>query len=80
MPREEATEKNENFLIPTLAMSIPQFCIAHNISQGFYYKLKRNRLAPHELRLGKRTLITFEAAADWRRKREAKPATTFARD
>ena len=45
-------------------MSIPQFCNAHNISEGIYYKLKKQKLTPREMKIGTRTLITFEAAAD----------------
>jgi hypothetical protein len=56
---------------PLLAMTIPQFCNAHNISEGFYYKLKKQKLNPREMKVGTRTLITFEAAADWRAEREA---------
>ena len=57
--------------VPTLAMSIPQFCAAHNISEGFYCKLKKQKLNPREMKIGTRTLITFEAAAKWRAEREA---------
>ena len=56
---------------PLLAMTIPQFCNAHNISEGFYYKLKKQKLNPREMKVGTRTLITFEAAAKWRAEREA---------
>ena len=52
-------------------MSIPQFCAAHNISEGFYCKLKKQKLNPREMKIGTRTLITFEAAAKWRAEREA---------
>ena len=44
---------------------------AHNISEGFYYKLKKQKLNPREMKVGTRTLITFEAAAEWRAEREA---------
>ena len=57
--------------VPTFAMSIPQFCTAHNISEGFYYKLKKQKLNSREMKVGTRTLITFEAAAKWRAEREA---------
>ena len=50
-----------------------EFCDAHGISEGFYYKLKKQRKGPRELRLGTRTLITFESAAEWRRAREGFP-------
>jgi hypothetical protein len=56
---------------PRLALSILEFCDAHGISEGFYYKLKKQRKGPREMKVGTRTLITFEAAADWRREREA---------
>ena len=49
----------------------PAFCTAHNISEGFYYKLKKQKLNPREMKVGTRTLITFEAAAKWRAEREA---------
>ena len=42
-----------------------------NISEGFYYKLKKQKLNPREMKIGTRTLITFEAAAKWRAEREA---------
>jgi len=58
---------------PRLALSIPQFCEAHGISEGMFYKMKKqNRgLTPREMKIGTRTLITFEAAAKWRAEREA---------
>ena len=39
--------------------------------RGFYYKLKKQKLNPREIKIGTRTLITFEAAADWRAERQA---------
>jgi predicted DNA-binding transcriptional regulator AlpA len=59
---------------PRLALSIPEFAEAHGISEGMYYKLKKQRLAPREMKVGARTLITFEAAAQWRAEREAASA------
>jgi hypothetical protein len=56
--------------MPCLVLTIPEFCTAHRISEGFYYKLKRQREGPREMKIGRRTLITFESAAEWRRKRE----------
>jgi hypothetical protein len=48
------------------AYSIPEFCARHNISTGTYYNLKKNGAAPREGRVGKRVIITKEAAAEWR--------------
>ena len=70
------TDPNKPQPVPTLAMSIPQFCFAHNISEGMYYKMKKQdrSLVPREMNVGTRTLITFEAAAEWRAEREAASA------
>jgi predicted DNA-binding transcriptional regulator AlpA len=57
---------------PRLALSIPEFCQAHGISEGFFYKLKKQGDGPREMKVGARTLITFESAAEWRRAREIK--------
>ena len=56
---------------PALALSIRQFCKAHSISEDFFYKLKRQGQAPRLMKVGARTLISMEAAADWRHAREA---------
>ena len=53
-----------------LALSIREFCSAHAISQGLYFKLKKQGEGPREMKLGARTLITLESAAEWRRERE----------
>ena len=60
---------------PRLALSIPEFCEAHGISEDFFYKLKRQSQGPRLMKVGARTLISLEAAAEWRREREAAAAT-----
>ena len=66
---------------PRLALSIPEFCEAHGISEGMFYKMKKqNReLTPREMKIGTRTLITLEAAAKWRAEREAASTAPQAR-
>jgi hypothetical protein len=61
---------------PTAIFSIKSFCVAHGISEGFYFKLREIGLGPDEMRLGARVFITFESAARWRLARET--ATTAA--
>jgi predicted DNA-binding transcriptional regulator AlpA len=56
---------------PRLALSISEFCKAHGISEAFFYKLKKQGEGPREMKVGTRTLITLESAAEWRREREA---------
>jgi hypothetical protein len=60
---------------PPACYTIESFCRAHHISESFYFKLKNMGLGPREMHAGARILITFEAAADWRRDREVAAAT-----
>ena len=46
------------------------FCERHDISEAFFYKLRGLGLAPVVMKVGARTLISREAAAEWRRERE----------
>ena len=52
-------------------MSIAEFCRRHNISPAFYFKLQQLGIGPRVMRIGRRILISNEAAAAWRREREA---------
>ena len=61
---------------PTAVYDIKTFCLAHGISEAFYFKLRSEGRGPREMRVGRRVLITLEAAARWRIEREA--ATTAA--
>ena len=49
-----------------LAFSIAQFCVLHGISRSFYYVLEQEGRAPKTMKLGRRRLITSEAAQRWR--------------
>ena len=84
MGRKKVTGKSEPVVDepippPRLALSILEFCDAHGISEGFYYKLNKQRKGPREMRLGTRTLVTFESAAEWRRERELASAAEAAK-
>jgi hypothetical protein len=59
---------------PTAVFSIASFCIAHGISEAFYFKLKSQGQGPREMRVGSRVFITHESAARWRIEREAATA------
>ena len=56
------------------AYSIKAFCKRHSISPSFYHKLVKAGLGPRTMKLGSRTLITAEAAAEWRAERAAASA------
>ena len=62
----------------SLAMSIREFCRLHGISEDQFFKMKREGWGPVTMKVGSRTLISVEAAADWRRKREAAASTPTA--
>jgi hypothetical protein len=47
--------------------SVDEFCTAHAISRAMFYKLRADGRAPRTMSVGARTLISYEAAADWRR-------------
>jgi hypothetical protein len=53
------------------AFSIGEFCRRNRISIQLFYKLKKVGMMPATFRLGARVLISKEAAAAWRREREA---------
>jgi hypothetical protein len=56
------------------AYNIREFCAAHRISEAMYYKLRALGLGPREARALSKVIITQEAAAEWRRQREATAA------
>ena len=53
------------------ATSIPAFCAEHDMGTSTYYNLKKAGLAPTEIHIGRKRLISNEAAAAWRVKMEA---------
>jgi predicted DNA-binding transcriptional regulator AlpA len=52
------------------ANSIPSFCEAHGISRSTFYNLMKRGEGPIVMKVGKRTLVSYEAAEAWRRRME----------
>ncbi len=52
------------------AMSVKAFCRRHHISESMFFKLRAQGKAPTTMLVGRRVLISREAAAAWRRARE----------
>lgn len=50
--------------------NVPAFCEAHDISRGYLYQLWSEGRGPRRTKLGRRTVITGEAAAEWRHRME----------
>lgn len=57
--------------VPQSAYSIAQFCDAHHISRTHLHNMCKAGRGPRMMKLGRRVLISAEAAADWRRQIEA---------
>lgn len=53
-----------------LALSVVEFCERHRITKPTFYELVKRGTAPRIMKVGRRTLISIEAAADWRRQME----------
>lgn len=56
------------------ALSIKQFCQQNNISRNLFYTLIKEGLGPRMMSVGRRRLISIEAAAEWRRTMESASA------
>jgi hypothetical protein len=52
------------------ALTVPEFCRDHAICVATFYNLKKAGKAPRTMRVMNRTLISIEAAAEWRRQME----------
>ena len=58
------------------AFSVTEFCREHGISRGLFYILLRDGRGPRIMKAGRRTLISHEAAAEWRERMEVATQTT----
>ena len=52
---------------PRLALSIPELCEAHGISEGFYCNWRRQGKGPREMEDWRAHADHVESAAEWRR-------------
>ena len=60
--------------------TIAQFCADHHISRTFFYELNKKGTGPRLMRVGRRCLISAEAASDWRKQMEAQSSQIEAKD
>ncbi|MCK1497013.1 hypothetical protein [Bradyrhizobium sp. 188] len=70
-PNFSGRAPNSKAQIDADAFSINEFCARHRISRQLFYKAQQEGLMPVTFKLGTRVLISREAAAAWRRAREA---------
>lgn len=57
------------------AYSVDEFCAQHSISRPLFYVLRKQNRGPRIFKAGNRTLISAEAATEWRRAMETAQAT-----
>lgn len=50
--------------------TIPQFCDGHNVSRTHFYALLKEGKGPRLMKVGRRSLISAESAAAWRKRME----------
>jgi len=53
------------------AISVADFCKSHGISRALFYLLLKDGRAPVVMKINRRTLISAEAAAAWRKRMES---------
>lgn len=56
------------------AYTVDEFCQAHRICRASFYNLLKSGRGPKTMKVGGRTLVTIEAATEWRAKMEAETA------
>jgi len=64
--KEQAKRRRVPLPVPTAWFSIPSFCSAHGFSEAFFHKLSQIGKGPRITKIGGRTFITHEDAAEWR--------------
>lgn len=56
--------------------SIVEFCYSENISKALFYKILKEGNGPKIMKVGRRTLISAEAATEWRKRMEQNTEVT----
>jgi predicted DNA-binding transcriptional regulator AlpA len=56
-----------------LALSVDDFCHAHSMCRASFYNLMKRGRGPRIMKVGGRTLVSHEAAEEWRRQMEVEP-------
>ena len=53
-----------------LAYTVPQFCGGYNLSRTHFYALLKEGKGPRLMKVGRRSLISADSAAAWRKRME----------
>jgi predicted DNA-binding transcriptional regulator AlpA len=52
------------------ALSIRSFCLVYDISPATFFRMQREGWGPKVMKIGHKSLISMEAADEWRQERE----------
>lgn len=52
------------------AYTVAEFCELQGISRALFYKLRANKRGPQTYKIGRKTLVSAEAAKEWQRQME----------
>jgi hypothetical protein len=66
----QAGREASNGISELAAYSVDAFCRAHSLSRSKFYEMLRSGEGPRIMKCGAKTLISGEAARDWRFARE----------
>jgi hypothetical protein len=55
------------------AQTVDEFCDDNRISRATFYEVLKNGTGPRTFKVGRKTLISAESAAAWRRSMETEP-------
>jgi hypothetical protein len=65
------TRQTDPAPVPRAAYSVAEFCAAHGFTRVLFYRILANGQGPKIFKAGTRTLISVEAATEWRRQMES---------
>jgi hypothetical protein len=72
--KRRAAERQAREAEATEMFTVAEFCRKHSLHKSTFYVLRAQGLGPAEIRLGRRSYITREAAEEWRQQRQAASA------
>lgn len=68
------SQKNSSSDSAPVVYTVATFCAAHSISRTHLYMLDKAGRGPRRMKVGRRVLISAEAAAEWRTSMEVRTA------
>ena len=68
MSKQDAQRQNP---VAKKAYTVSEFCEAYHISRSKFYEMRKAGHGPRIMKVGRRTLISYEAAEEWRIRMES---------